>query len=108
MSAMAEVLARHKYDKERAVCSCSDFVQVGLRCDAQTHPEHLAEVLTAAGFGPVKDPADAWAEGHESGFWNGRLSQLTVPYDAPDPLIGKQHAYATNPYRPATERDSTT
>ena len=43
----------------------------------------------------------AWAEGHESGFWNGRLSQLSVPYDAPDPLIGKAHADATNPYRAA-------
>ena len=54
MSDMAEVLAQHKYDQEGAVCSCSDFVQVGLRCDAQTHPEHLAEVLIAAGFGPVQ------------------------------------------------------
>jgi hypothetical protein len=43
--------------------------------------------------------AEAWDEGHERGFWNGRLSQLTAPYDAPDPLIGKQDAEANNPYR---------
>jgi hypothetical protein len=43
--------------------------------------------------------AEAWDEGHERGFWNGRLSELTAPYDAPDPLIGKQDAEANNPYR---------
>ncbi|AYR00933.1 hypothetical protein PP636_gp40 [Arthrobacter phage Hestia] len=43
--------------------------------------------------------AQAWDAGHERGFWNGRLSELTVPYDAPDPLIGKQDAEANNPYR---------
>ena len=71
MSDMAEVLAQHKYDQEGAVCSCSDFVQVGLRCDAQTHPEHLAEVLIAAGFGPVQAARaevqdDAWKRGYDA------------------------------------------
>lgn len=59
MSVMAEVLAGHRYDRERAVCSCSDFVQVGLKCDAQTHPEHLAEVLAAAGFGLIRSSGAA-------------------------------------------------
>lgn len=45
-----------------------------------------------------RELAKAWKRGHESGFWNGRLSQLTVPYDAPRPDIGVEHANATNPY----------
>lgn len=60
MSGMADVLAAHKYDRERAVCSCSDFVQVGLKCDPQTHEQHVAAALSAAGFGPVQE---ARAEG---------------------------------------------
>lgn len=59
---MAEVLAEHIYKPSEAVCSCSDFVQVGLNCDPQTHPQHVAEVLSAAGFGLV---ADAKAEALE-------------------------------------------
>lgn len=52
---MAEVLAEHTYDRLHAVCSCSDLVQVGLKCDRQTHPEHVAEVLSAAGYGLVAE-----------------------------------------------------
>lgn len=39
--------------------------------------------------------ADAWAEGHESGFWNGRESAGCGEML----LIGIEHAEATNPYR---------
>lgn len=42
--------------------------------------------------------AAAWNAGHERGFWNGRLSQIDVPYGAPDPLIGRNDAAAHNPY----------
>lgn len=38
--------------------------------------------------------AQAWAEGHEDGFWNGRLS-----HGDPEALTGIEHARATNPYR---------
>jgi hypothetical protein len=43
--------------------------------------------------------AEAWADGHESGFWNGRVSQLNIPYGAPIPDIGAEHEKATNPYK---------
>jgi hypothetical protein len=52
---MAEVLAEHQYNPEGAVCSCSNLVQVGLRCDTQTHPQHVAAALSAAGFGDVRE-----------------------------------------------------
>lgn len=38
--------------------------------------------------------ADAWAEGHESGFWNGRHSSGS----SPEGPIGVEHAKAENPY----------
>lgn len=43
--------------------------------------------------------AKAYFEGHERGFWNGRLSQMSIPYDAPKPEIGINDAKASNPYR---------
>lgn len=43
------------------------------------------------------DRAEVWAEGHEDGFWNGRMSSGETSDEA---LIGKEHADATNPYRP--------
>ena len=45
--------------------------------------------------------AAAWDDGHESGFSNGRLSQLPASYDAPRFDIGAEHAKVANPYRPA-------
>jgi len=47
---LAQVLKEHKYDLVKAVCSCSDFVQVGLRCDPETHEQHVAGVLLDAGY----------------------------------------------------------
>jgi hypothetical protein len=86
MTTMAEVLAAHRYDPVRAVCSCSDFVQVGLRCDAQTHPEHLAEVLEAAGFGNLHD---AWEKGGEAAIERehtyGREEKAKFSNPFPDP-----------------------
>lgn len=38
--------------------------------------------------------AQAWDEGHESGFWNGRLS-----HGDPEALTGVEHAELSNPYR---------
>lgn len=63
-----------------------------LRSISAADIEVVADMVKAA-------KANGWDEGHERGFWNGRLSELTVPYDAPDPLIGKQDAEANNPYR---------
>lgn len=57
---------------------------------------HQADVLAANGYGKLED---AWADGHERGFWNGRLSQLEVPYGTQAPLIGRNDAEANNPYR---------
>lgn len=37
---------------------------------------------------------DVWNQGHEEGFWNGRLS-----HGDPQALTGVAHAKATNPYR---------
>lgn len=37
---------------------------------------------------------EAWANGHESGFWNGRLS-----HGDPEALTGVEHEQASNPYR---------
>lgn len=42
---IADALREHRYKVEQAVCSCSDFVQVGLRCDDQTHEQHVAAVV---------------------------------------------------------------
>ena len=39
------VLAAHRHDRERGVCTCDDAVQVGLRCDRQSFEDHLAEML---------------------------------------------------------------
>ena len=47
---LAGLLREHRYDREKAVCECSDFVQVGLRCDPETHEQHVANVLIAAGY----------------------------------------------------------
>jgi hypothetical protein len=41
--------------------------------------------------------AEAWDEGHEDGFWNGRLSHGDT-----EALTGIEHAKATNPYRSQT------
>lgn len=48
-------------------------------------------VLEAAGTHLM---ATAFAEGHESGFWNGRLS-----HGDPEALTGIEHEKASNPYR---------
>ena len=47
---LAELLNQHRYDRVRAVCSCSDLVQVGLRCDPETHEQHVASILIGAGY----------------------------------------------------------
>jgi hypothetical protein len=39
--------------------------------------------------------AEAWAEGHESGFWNGRESAGSGEME----LCGVEHAKVANPYR---------
>ena len=44
----------------------------------------------------AQDRAEVWAEGHEDGFWNGRMSSGDTSDVA---LIGKEHADATNPYK---------
>jgi hypothetical protein len=47
---LAELLRQHRYDKHRAVCGCSDEVQVGLNCDPETHEQHAADAILAAGY----------------------------------------------------------
>ena len=42
--------------------------------------------------------AAAWDEGHEAGFWNGRLSSNDA-----EALTGIEHAKANNPYRSPTQ-----
>jgi hypothetical protein len=56
---LATVLLAHRYDKVRAVCACSDEVQVGLHCDPETHEQHTAGVLIAAGYVKAEP---VWAE----------------------------------------------
>lgn len=43
--------------------------------------------------------AEAWLIGHESGFYNGRLSQLPASYAGPRFDTGADHAKVANPYR---------
>lgn len=51
--------------------------------------------------------ADAWDEGHEEGFWNGRLSAGMLPSEPGQmPAIGKEHAEANNPYRKDVAKES--
>jgi hypothetical protein len=47
--------------------------------------------------------AEAWAEGHESGFWNGRESagHHEMRY------VGLEHAQLNNPYGAATVEETT-
>jgi len=47
---LSVVLREHRYDRVRAVCECSDEVQVGLNCDAETHEQHAASIILAAGY----------------------------------------------------------
>jgi hypothetical protein len=60
---MAEVLSEHQFmhhifngvtQKRYLACSCGEMPLAG------DHPTHLADALTAAGFGNLHD---AWAEG---------------------------------------------
>ena len=89
MSTMADIIAAHKYDHEGAVCSCSNEVQVGLRCDKQTHAEHVAAELAAAGYGNM---ADAWSEGHGIGCVDQILTVANgEQYDTPNPYRGAGH-----------------
>lgn len=98
MKTMAEVLGEH---------NISSLIEGGwycFNCDStfgeyRDANAHQADALTAAGFGLVKAAAaDAWAEGHESGFWNGRESagHHEMRY------VGLEHAQLNNPYRAAT------
>jgi|GEM_PF-6207627 len=88
-------------------------VRVTSTCvDMETRAELLNEGYEAAVTqGLADDPeraeewlngklAVAWAEGHESGWWNGRQSQMSTPNGAPLPLLGKEHAGKHNPYTP--------
>lgn len=68
MEKLLEVLEAHRYNVEAAVCTCSDYVQVGLKCDKQTHPEHLAEMLK-----PLL--AEVWAEGHDEALHGTDMEQ---------------------------------
>ena len=47
---LAGLLSQHTYDRHRAVCNCSDLVQVGLRCDDETHAQHMASTILSAGY----------------------------------------------------------
>lgn len=47
---LADLLKAHRYKPMEAVCSCSNFIQVGLKCDPETHEQHVATVLLLAGF----------------------------------------------------------
>jgi hypothetical protein len=55
---------------------------------------YLSDVKTALEAAAPHLMARAWAEGHEDGFWNGRLS-----HGDPEALTGVEHAEASNPYR---------
>lgn len=79
MKELLEILKSHRYNAEAAVCTCSDTVQVGLKCDKQTHPEHLAEMLK-----PLL--AEVWEAG-----WGTRDRYEFEPIDI------------TNPYKEETE-----
>lgn len=59
---IAEVLAAHRYDPEGSVCTCSNEVQVGLRCDSQTHAQHVAAVLAPVIREAQADLVDALAD----------------------------------------------
>jgi hypothetical protein len=62
-------------------------------------PDWPGRCVKAAAAAAPHLMAAAWAEGHEDGFWNGRLS-----HGDPEALTGIQHAEAMNPYRkPANE-----
>lgn len=93
MSALAEVLAAHYMSlgvQGGWYCLCGE--QVAHFSDVSTH---VADALTKAGYGKL---ADAWDEGHQSGFWNGRESSGNTE----GLLIGAEHADAMNPYRSAS------
>jgi hypothetical protein len=99
---MTDIIAAHvaeyEYDGERGYyeCLCAKRWLVerpmGSSDYYRDHAEHVAAELAAAGYGNL---ADAWGEGHESGFWNGRHSSGHTEM----PLVGLEHAEANNPYR---------
>ena len=65
--------------------------------EEESWKDEIRDALEAAApYLLAEDRAEVWAEGHEDGFWNGRMSSGD-PGDAA--LIGKEHADATNPYR---------
>lgn len=77
--------------------------QIAWSLDADQAMRKVAESLV-----PVlqQAKAQAWDEGHEEGFWNGRLSAGMLPSEPGQmPLIGKEHAEAKNPYREAAKED---
>lgn len=83
---MAEVLAEHQFmhhsfngvtQKRYLACSCGAMPLAG------DHPTHLADALSAAGFGLVTAAkAEAWDEGYEAAI---------EAYD---------YKHEPNPYRP--------
>lgn len=91
---MAEVLAEHQFmyhsfngvtQKRYLACSCGRMPLAG------DHPTHLADALSAAGFGLV---ADAKAEAWDRGFASGKSRAMRAMSDEPSlPLT------APNPYR---------
>ena len=66
----------------------SENNQLYLQC-AATANQYLERFMPATA-------AEAWDEGHESGFWNGRLSNSDA-----EALTGIDHATGNNPYRKA-------
>lgn len=89
---IAKVLEEHRYKVEEAVCSCSDFVQVGLRCDDQTHEQHVAAVLAGV---VAEAQAEAWDAAFKSGGdW---ANTCRVWFDDPP-------SKPRNPYREGVQR----
>jgi hypothetical protein len=74
---MAEVLTEHQRQNSSS-CLCG-WSKLG-----HSHPEHQASMLTAAGFGLVKEAqAGAWDEGAEAEFDRGKFDPLLInPYRA--------------------------
>lgn len=96
---MAEVLREHRASSA-LTCRCGEWrasrLTLTIVAFLDEHERHVAEKLAANGYGKLED---AWDEGYERGFWNGRLSELTVPYGTQAPLVGRNDAEANNPYR---------
>ena len=98
MNGMAGILHQHQdapASNGGRVCICGNWA------GPWTGPEfagHQAAALIDAGYGWL---AQAWSEGHESGFWNGRSSVPSFEGDERFTLE-KAHAKTNNPYKSAS------